>query len=140
MARINFSDPIASMEGKFHTRSKVVMRTRNGRTHAYVINNPNTKPHTQKQQDNSILFRTISQQVHEEMTDATRREYWQQEFDKYRKTHHISNLTSQYSNTIPAYRSHNNTKPITTLYGYIFHTLYTQQKTTTPTATPPTNL
>ena len=37
MARTTLSHPFDSISGKLASNDKIVMRTRNGRTHAYVV-------------------------------------------------------------------------------------------------------
>lgn len=128
MARIDFTDPIASMSGRLSDKDKVYMRTRYGRTHAYVVKNPCTEPRTEQQKANSNLFGAISKQVHAEMSDPVRRTYWEKEFAAYTKRYNPSSKRPESSNLIPTYNSRRPSY-IKSLYGYIFHTLHTQAKT-----------
>ncbi len=123
MAKIVLTDPVAALSGRAGADDKVVFRTRNGRTHAYVIKHPNTAPHNAKQQAHTSRFGAIARQVREEMSDATRRAYWEQEFAAYTRRRNPASKRPLQSNEIPAYDSRRK-PPITTLYGYIFHTLY----------------
>ena len=123
MAKILLSDPLAAISGRTSSDDKVVFRTRNGRTHAYVIKHPNTAPHSEKQKSNSSLFGTTAQRVRAEMADPVRRAYWEQEFAAYTKRHNPASKRPLASNDVPTYDSRRK-PPITTLYGYIFHTLY----------------
>lgn len=123
MAKILLTDPVAALSGRTSSNDKVVFRTRNGRTHAYIIKHPNTAPHNEKQQAHTSRFGAIAQQVRVEMSDAVRRAYWEQEFAAYTKRHNPPSKRPLLSNDIPVYTSRRK-PPITTLYGYIFHTLY----------------
>ncbi len=127
MARIDFSDPIASMSGRFSDRDKVYMRTRYGRTHAYAVKRPYEGPRTEQQKTNSSSFGEVSKQVHAEMSDPVRRAYWEKEFAAYTKKYNPPSKRPESSNCIPVYNSRR-PSTIKSLYGYIFHTLYTQLK------------
>ncbi len=123
MAKILLTDPVAALSGRAGADDKVVFRTRNGRTHAYVIKHPNPNPPSETQKKNSSRFGAVAQQVRAEMSDAVRRAYWEQEFAAYTKRYNPPSRRPLSSNDIPAYTSRRK-PPITTLYGYIFHTLY----------------
>ena len=123
MAKICLTDPIATLSGRAGADDKIVFRTRNGRTHAYVIKHPNTMPHNEKQQAHTTRFGEIAQQVRTEMSDPTRRARWEKEFAAYTRRHNPAHKRPLSSNAIPAYDA-THKPPITTLYGYIFHTLY----------------
>lgn len=123
MAKILLTDPVAALSGRAGADDKIVFRTRNGRTHAYIIKHPNTAPHNEKQKAHTTRFGEIAQQVCAEMSNPTRRIWWEKEFVAYTRRHNLAYKRTLYSNDIPAYSSRR--KPIiTTLYGYIFHTLY----------------
>ena len=123
MAKILLSDPLAALSGRTSSDDKIVFRTRNGRTHAYVIKHPNTAPHNEKQQAHTSLFGATAQRVRAEMADPARRAWWEQEFAAYTKRHNPASKRPLSSNEVPTYDSRRK-PPITTLYGYIFHTLY----------------
>ncbi len=125
MAKILLTDPVAALSGRTASDDKIVFRTRNGRTHAYVIKHPNTMPHNEKQRAHTSRFGEIAQQVRAEMSDPTRRTFWENEFANYTKHHNPPHKRPLSSNDIPTYSSYRK-PPITTLYGYIFHTLYEQ--------------
>lgn len=107
MAKIIFDDPLAAVQGRLSSHHKVIFRTRNGKTHAYVMTSQSSAPRSEQQQANSSAFAATSRQVHAEMADSARLAFWQKEFATYAK--------------------HRNAT-IKTLYGYIFHTLYEQTK------------
>ena len=127
MAKILLDAPVAAVAGAISKHQQVIYRMRNGRTHAYVIAHPNEQPPSETQKRNSSLFGEISKQVHAEMADPTKRTKWEKEFAAYTKKHNPSYKRSASSNDYLPYSSRR--KPvITTLYGYIFHTLYTKAK------------
>ena len=132
MAKIEFVDPIASISGRLSCKDKVYMRTRYGRTHAYIIQNPCTEPRTEQQKSNSAAFGALSKQVHAEMSDPVRRAYWEKEFAAYTKRYNPRSKRPASSNLVPVYNSRR-PSVIKTLYGYIFHTLHTRSL---PTDTP----
>lgn len=107
MAKIILDDPLAAVQGRLSAHHKVIFRTRNGKTHAYVMTSQSSAPRSEQQQANSSAFAATSRQVHAEMADPARLAFWQKEFT--------------------AYTKHRNAT-IKTLYGYIFHTLYGQVK------------
>ncbi len=123
MAKILLNDPVAALSGRAGADDKIVFRTRNGRTHAYVIKHPSTAPRSEKQQSNSSRFGALAQQVRAEMADPVRRASWEKEFATYTRRHNPAHKRPLSSNAIPAYDA-THKPPITTLYGYIFHTLY----------------
>ncbi len=127
MAKIVLTDPVAALSGRVAADEKIVFRTRNGRTHAYVIKHPSTIPHNEKQKAHTTRFGEIAKQVRSEMSDPARRTYWENEFAAYTKSHNPAHKRPLLSNDIPVYNS-TRKPPITTLYGYIFHTLYEQTK------------
>ena len=105
MAKILLSDPLAAISGRTSSDDKVVFRTRNGRTHAYVIKHPNTVPHSEKQKSNSSLFGATAQRVRAEMSDPVRRAYWEKEFAAYTKRHNPASQRPLSSNDVPIYDS-----------------------------------
>ena len=127
MAKILLDAPVAAVAGSLSKHQQVIYRTRNGRTHAYVVTHPNELPPSETQKRNSSLFGQISKQVHAEMADAVKRAEWEKAFEAYTKKRNPSYKRPASSNDHLPYSSRR--KPvITTLYGYIFHTLYTQAK------------
>lgn len=127
MAKILLEAPVAAVAGAISKRQQVIYRMRNGRTHAYVIAHPNEQPPSETQKRNSSLFGEISKQVHAEMADTEKRAKWEKEFAAYTNKHNPSYKRPVASNEHLPYSSRR--KPvITTLYGYIFHTLHTQTK------------
>ncbi len=125
MAKIDLTDPVAVVRGRLSADAQIVFRTRNGRTHAYVIEHPKQTPQSEKQRTHFALFGEVAKQTRAEMADLERRAYWEKEFAAYTKKHNPPSRRAAYSNGVPTYQSANK-PPISTLFGYIFHTLYTQ--------------
>ena len=133
MAKILLTDPLAAISGRTSSSDRIVYRTRNGKTHAYIMRFPSDQPRTDGQKSNSSNFGNIAKQVHEQLNDPTLRQQWQRQFDDYTKRRNPRHKRPIDSNAIPSYSATN--KPaITTLYGYIFHTLYEQQKSQSSTS------
>ena len=127
MAKIILEAPVAAVAGAISKHQQVIYRMRNGRTHAYVVTHPNEQPPSETQKRNSTLFGQISKQAYAEMADQEKRAKWEKEFAAYTQKHNPSYKRSAASNDHFPYSSRR--KPvITTLYGYIFHTLYTKAK------------
>lgn len=127
MAKIHLESPIAHIEGALSKSQRVIYRTRNGRTHAYIVENPNTLPPSETQKRNSSVFGQISKQAYAELADPDKRAQWEKAFAAYTKKHNPPHKRPDYSNGIQPYSSRR--KPvITTLYGFVFHTLHTQHK------------
>lgn len=127
MAKILFTDPVAAISGRTSTGDRIVFRTRNGRTHAYVVQHPNTNPPSEKQKAHTSLFAATVKQARAELADPARCAWWEKEFAAYTKRHNPAYKRPISSNAVPAYNSRHK-PPITTLYGYVFHTLYEQSK------------
>lgn len=127
MAKILLDAPVGAIAGSISKHQQVIYRTRNGRTHAYVVTHPNEQPQSETQKRNSSLFGVISKQVHAEMADPAKRAEWEKAFAAYTNKRNPSYKRSESSNDHLPYSSRR--KPvITTLYGFIFHTLYAQSK------------
>ena len=127
MAKVLLDAPVAAVAGAISKHQQVIYRMRNGRTHAYVIAHPNEQPPSETQKRNSSLFGQISKQAYAEMADMEKRAMWEKEFAAYTNKHNPSYKRPAASNEHLPYSSRR--KPvITTLYGYIFHTLYTKAK------------
>ncbi len=75
MKKILPTDPVAALSGRAAYDDKIVFRTRNERTHTYVIKHPNAAPYNEKQKVHTTRFGEIARYVHAEMSDPTRRTY-----------------------------------------------------------------
>jgi hypothetical protein len=133
MAKILLDAPVAAIGGSISKHQNVIYRTRNGRTHAYVVTHPNELPQSETQKRNSSAFGAISKQVHAEMSDPIKRAEWEKSFAEYTKKHNPSYKRSESSNDHHPYSSRRKSV-ITTLYGYIFHTLHERSKSNSPSA------
>lgn len=109
MARTSLSHPFDTMSGKLTRADKVILRTRNGRTHAYAIRNPYTGPAAPARQRTMDAFSAAVSQAKSILDDPVQRTDWQRRFDRY--TAHIRRYPAS------------NPKPCTTLRGFIISTL-----------------
>ena len=56
MAKILLDAPVAAIGGSISKHQNVIYRTRNGRTHAYVVTHPNELPQSETQKRNFLLL------------------------------------------------------------------------------------
>ena len=85
MAKVEPALPFDHFSGKLSRNERIVMRTRNGRTHAYAILNPYTGPLAESRKR---AISTFSEAVHlckTEMSDPDRLAYWQDRYLQYSK-------------------------------------------------------
>ena len=108
MARTTLSHPFDTMSGKLTRNDKVILRTRNGNTHAYVIHNPYKGPVAPERQRTLDAFAAAVAQAKTILNDPALRAEWQQRFNKY--TARVNHYPFSYS------------KPCTTRRGYIIST------------------
>ena len=85
MAKVQPSLPFDHFSGKLSRKEHIVMRTRNGRTHAYAITNPYTGPLAESRKRAISTFSQAVKQCKVEMSDAERLAYWQDRYIQYRK-------------------------------------------------------
>ncbi len=129
MSGVKLIEPYGGFSGKISKNSTTILRTRNGRTHAYTINNPNLLPHNEAQKAHTSLFGKVSAQVQAEKKDPERLAYWKEQYHQYRLEHEaeLNNLKFTPSNELQGYSSRH--KPvITSLHGFIFHSLFEAAK------------
>lgn len=112
MARADLALPIAALSGKLSLNERIILRTRNGKTHAYIIDKPFRGERTDKQKAHSNSFYSAVAQASVILRDPAQRADWQQRFNQYteRVTRH------------PTTHPH----PCTTLRGFIISTLTKQ--------------
>ena len=123
MAQITPSSPIQSLSGKFSWTEKIIYRTRNGRTHAYVMHNPYNKGELAESRKAAInLFAEASRLCSQEMQDPDRLAYWQEEYKKH--LNRTKNLSPASYKSRPSSR----TKRYSTLRGFILASLSQQLK------------
>ena len=85
MAKVESSLPFDHFSGKLSHNERIVMRTRNGRTHAYSITNPYTGPLAESRQHAINTFSQAVSHCKSEMSDPERLAYWQDRYIRYRK-------------------------------------------------------
>ena len=107
MARTVLSHPFDSISGKLNSTDKIVMRTRNGRTHA--IKRPYKGPVAPERQRTITAFADAVKQTTIILKDPTLRAEWEVKFADYRKK------VARYPTSYP--------KPYTTLRGFIIGSL-----------------
>ena len=118
MARTTLSHPFDTMSGKLTSTDKVIFRTRNGNTHAYVIHNPYRGPVAPTRQRTLDAFASAVAQAKTILNDPALCADWQLRFDKY--TARVNRYPSSYP------------KPCTTLRGYIISTLIREAQSSHP--------
>ena len=85
MAHIEPALPFDHFSGKLSRKERIVLRTRNGRTHAYAITNPYTGPLAESRKQAISTFSQAVALCKSEMSDPQRHEYWQDRYIQYRK-------------------------------------------------------
>ena len=85
MASVTPASPFESISGKLSRNERIVMRTRNGRMHAYAIQNPYTGPLAESRKKAISAFAEAVKQCKVEMGDAERLAYWQEQYAEYKK-------------------------------------------------------
>ena len=109
MARTTLSHPFDTMSGKLTRTDKVILRTRNGRTHAYAVQHPYEGPVAPARQRTLDAFASAVAQSKTILNDPALRAEWKQRFAAY------TARANRYPSSYP--------KPCTTLRGYIISTL-----------------
>ena len=85
MARTTLSHPFDSMSGKLASNDKIIMRTRNGRTHAYAIKHPYKGPVAPERQRTITAFADAVNQTTVILNTPDLRSEWEEKFAAYRK-------------------------------------------------------
>ena len=81
MAHVQPALPFDHFSGKLSRKERIVMRTRNGRTHAYAIQNPYTGPLAESRKRAISTFSEAVRLCKTEMSDPDRLAYWQERYD-----------------------------------------------------------
>ena len=97
------------MSGKLGSTDKIIMRTRNGRTHAYVVKHPYKGPLAPSRQKAVSSFAEAVKKTSVIMNTPELRSKWEEKYADYRKK------ADRYPNTYP--------NPYTTLRGFIIGSL-----------------
>ena len=101
MAKVQPALPFDHFSGKLSHKERIVMRTRNGRTHAYAIQNPYTGPLAESRKRAISTFSEAVRLCKTEMSDPARLAYWQERYIQYRKaaTKHVSRANTRFLGT-----------------------------------------
>ena len=121
MAKVQPALPFDHFSGKLYRKERIVMRTRNGRTHAYAIQNPYTGPLAETRKRAISTFSQAVKQCKIEMLDPNRLSYWQDRYLQYRKAanKHIGRANTKFIGTTAD-------KFYSTLRGFIIASLFSQ--------------
>ena len=85
MASVVPASPFESISGKLSRNERIVMRTRNGRMHAYAIQHPYEGPLAESRKKAISAFAEAVKQCKAEMGDAERLAYWEGLYGEYKK-------------------------------------------------------
>ncbi len=83
MARVTFIPPIANISGRLTSDSKIVLRTRNGRTQAYIIEHPYQGPTAPQRQRTIDSFKEAVNQSKTILADPVQRDEWEKRFKEH---------------------------------------------------------
>ena len=127
MAKVEPSLPFDHFSGKLSRKERIVMRTRNGRTHAYAIMNPFTGPLAESRKRAISTFSQAVTLCKSEMLDPERLAYWQDRYIQYRKAanKHVERANAKFLGTTTD-------KFYSTLRGFIIASLSAQLKAANP--------
>ena len=138
MAKVEPSLPFDHFSGKLSRKERIVMRTRNGRTHAYAIMNPYSGPLAESRKRAISTFSQAVTLCKSEMLDTERLAYWQDRYIQYCKdaNKHVARANSKFLG-IPALSStstntRSSDKFYSTLRGFIIASLSAQLKAANP--------
>ena len=85
MAHVEPALAFDNFSGKLSRKERIVMRTRNGRTHAYAIMNPYQGPISENRKPIISAFSQAVAQCKSEMSDPERLAFWQDRYAQYCK-------------------------------------------------------
>ena len=127
MAKVEPALPFDHFSGKLSRKERIVMRTRNGRTHAYAIMNPYSGPLAESRKRAISTFSQAVTLCKSEMLDPERLAYWQDRYIQYRKAvnKHVARANAKFLGTTTD-------KFYSTLRGFIIASLSAQLKATIP--------
>ena len=134
MAHIEPALPFDHFSGKLSRKERIVMRTRNGRTHAYAITNPYTGPLAESRKRAISTFSQAVALCKSEMLDPERLAYWQDRYIQYRKAanKHVARANAKFLGTPASSSASANTRSsdkfYSTLRGFIIASLSAQLK------------
>ena len=134
MAKVEPALPFDHFSGKLSRKERIVMRTRNGRTHAYAIMNPYTGPLAESRKRAISTFSQAVTLCKSEMLDPERLVYWQDRYIQYRKAanKHVARANTKFIGTSASSSASANTRSsdkfYSTLRGFIIASLSAQLK------------
>ena len=132
MAKVEPALPFDHFSGKLSRKERIVMRTRNGRTHAYAITNPYTGPLAESRKRAISTFSQAVTLCKSEMLDQERLAYWQDRYIQYRKAaqKHLARANAKFLGTPASSSATANTRSsdkfYSTLRGFIIASLSAQ--------------
>lgn len=85
MATLTPSSLIQKISGKTSRNETIIYRTRNGRTHAYIMHNPYKGEFSDSQKNTINNFAEASKRYNSEINDPQKLQFWQQEYNKHLK-------------------------------------------------------
>ena len=138
MAKVEPALPFDHFSGKLSRKERIVMRTRNGRTHAYAITNPYTGPLAESRKRAISTFSQAVILCKSEMLDPERLAYWQDRYIQYRKAanKHVTRANAKFLGTPASSSASANTRSsdkfYSTLRGFIIASLSAQLKAANP--------
>ena len=97
MAKVQPSIVIDTISGKLNRRDRIVLRTRNGRTHAYALENPFRGTASAAQGQNRSGFGEAVRQASVILKDEVLRAEWEERFREYRRQDQVSASGKYYS-------------------------------------------
>ena len=123
MAKVEPALPFDHFSGKLSRKERIVMRTRNGRTHAYAIMNPYTGPLAESRKRAISTFSQAVTLCKAEMADSERLAYWQDRYIQYCKAanKHVARANAKFLGTT-------SDKFYSTLRGFIIASFSAQLK------------
>ena len=123
MAKVQPALPFDHFSGRFSSKERIIMRTRNGRTHAYAVMNPYTGPLAESRKRAISTFAEAVRQCKSEMSDSDRLAWWQERYIQYIRAarKHVARANAKFLGTT-------SDKFYTTLRGFIIASLSAQLK------------
>ena len=137
MSKVEPSLLFDHFSGKLSRKERIVMRTRNGRTHAYTITNPYTGPLAESRKRAISTFSQAVTLCKSEMLDPERLAYWHDRYIQYRKAanKHVACATAKFLGTPASSSASANTrssdKLYSTLRGFIIASISAKLKAPT---------
>ena len=127
MAHIEPALPFDHFSGELSRNERIVLRTRNGRTHAYAIMHPYTGPLAESRKRAISTFSQAVTLCKSEMSDPEHLVYWQDRYIQYRKAanKHVARANANFLGTT-------SDKFYSTLRGFIIASLSAQLKSANP--------